>query len=252
MIRYKIYDSHLNMSHKTREALIEFFEAVKGCGRVQAELTAEFCALHFEKAFAVKWYEVLARENGKIVGYIRCLRNPEDDSRWYICEVHVRPEYRNRGIAKKMYNKAMDMIAWYDNVKYVTASVNSDNVNSIKLHESLNFKNTGLPCKFPGLSFEDGETEYITKIYKKLGIPDNPDFAVPKIMPVWKEYFHKRGNKLSDDEAREKLVKILKKTLKGESYFETVWWGRELVGFECTDGDMEYFYLKDDDGELNG
>ncbi|MBR6308032.1 MAG: GNAT family N-acetyltransferase [Lachnospiraceae bacterium] len=245
MIRYKIYDSHLNMSHKTREALIEFFEAVKGCGRAQAELTAEFCALHFEKAFAVKWYEVLARENGKIVGYIRCLRNPEDDTRWYICEVHVRPEYRNRGIAKRMYQKVMDEVAWYDNVKYMTASVHPKNVNSVKLHESLNFINTGHPCRFPGLDFEEGETEYETKIYKSLGFPDNLDYAVPKIMPVWKEYLRKQGSKTSDDAAREKLVKTLKKALTGDCSFDTIWWGNELMGFDYRDGKQKEFYLKD-------
>ena len=252
MIRYKIYDSHLNMSRKTREALVEFFEAVKGCDRKNAELTADFCALHFEKVFAVKWYEVMAREDEKIVGYIRCLRNPEDATNWYICEVHVRPEYRRRGIAGRMYRKVIDVLGEYEDARVVSASVHAENSGSIKLHESLGFTDSGVPCKFPGLSFEEGETEYTRRIYKRLFLPDNLDYAVPKIMPLWKDYLKLHGKKVQGDEAREKLVSILEKALAGKCSFDTIWCGLELVGFEGEDGDTEYFYLKDDDGELNG
>ncbi len=247
MIRYRVIDSHLNMSRKSREALVEFFEAVKGCGMEGAELTADFCALHFEKVFAVKWYEVLASESGQIVGYIRCLRNPEDATRWYICEVHVRPEYRRRGIAGRMYRKVIDVLGEYEDARVVSASVHAENVGSIKLHESLGFTDSGLTCKFPGLSFEDKETEYVRKIYKRLFIPDNLDFAVPKIMPLWKAYLRDHGSSMSDEEAREKLVKLMRKALAGKCSFDTIWCGLEIVGFECLDGDTEYFYLKDED-----
>ena len=247
MIRYKVLDSHLNMSRKTRETLVEFFEAVKGCEREAAELTADFCASDFEKVFAVKWYEVLACDGGEIVGYIRCLRNPEDATYWYICEVHVRREYRRQGIAARMYRKMIDILGEYEDARLVTASVHAENVGSIRLHESLGFVDTGTPCEFPGLCFDEHETEYVRKIYKRLFIPDNLDYAVPKIMPLWKEYFAKRDSKMPEDEARNILVKLLKKALAGECSFDTVWCGVEMVGFECVDDNTEYFYLKEDD-----
>ena len=252
MIRYTIVDSHLNMTKRIREALAEFFEAVKGCGRDVAEFTADFCAKDFEKVFAVKWYEVMARDAGKIVGYIRCLRNPEDATRWYICEVHVRREYRRRGIAGQMYRKIIDVLGEYEDARVVSASVHADNVNSIKLHESLGFTDTGVACKFPGLCFEERETEYVRKIYKRLFIPDNLDYAIPKIMPLWKEYLKKHGKSVSDKADRERLVGILESALEEKCSFDTIWCGLEIVGFEYKDGRNKGFYMREENKEPDG
>ena len=53
-----------------------------------------------------------------------------------IIDIYVEEEYRNRGIAKSLFNKMFDN----KNIKKVTLEVKKDNKNAILLYNSLGFK----------------------------------------------------------------------------------------------------------------
>ena len=53
-----------------------------------------------------------------------------------IIDIYVEEEYRNKGIAKSLFNKMFDN----KNIKKVTLEVKKDNKNAILLYNSLGFK----------------------------------------------------------------------------------------------------------------
>ena len=149
MIRYQIIDSHRNMSQKRRNDLVDFFMEVKVAPEEAAEKQVDFCDW-YESEYAVKWFEVLASDitENRIVGYLRCFRNPDDVKQWYIGDVHVRAGYRKQGIATRMYQKVFSELERFEAAENVISAVRKDNKNSIGLHEKMGFVDTKEPCVF--------------------------------------------------------------------------------------------------------
>lgn len=245
--RRKLVDSHLNLAKKTEDALTDFFMEVKGLGEETArEEQAHFCDW-FEKEHAVKWFEVITWQDGKVVGYLRCLRNPLLATEWFIGDVHVRKVYRRQGIATRMYEKAISTVMKYEAAEQIVSSVHPDNGNSIKLHEKMGFQNTGQPCDFPTFYFDEKETEYCKVLYQYFPIPKKEEYAVEILLPLYRRYLMKNIlNYKEDEKAEEKTLRdYFEKASKGELKFEAIWCGNRLVGFHYQEKDMEITYLEE-------
>lgn len=247
--KYRCYtvDSHLNLTKKAEGALADFFMEVKGLNEASAREQVHFCDW-FEKETAVKWFETIVRDGGRVVGYLRCLRNPEDPSQWFIGDVHVRADHRRQGIATKMYEKTVEAVMEYEAAECIVASVHPQNANSIRLHEKMGFRDTGRSCKFWDCYFDEKETEYQKWLYHHFPISDE-ERAKKLMLPLMQSYLKKEGLSSEDDEmtgkekAGEKLLGLwLMKAARGEAVFESIWCGNRLVGFHYLEGEEEILY----------
>ena len=245
--RRYVVDSHLNLTKKAEDALADFFMEVKGLDEENAREQVHFCDW-FEKETAVKWFETIVRDGGRVVGYLRCLRNPEDPTKWFIGDVHVRADHRRQGIATGMYEKTIEMVMKYEAAECIAASVHSQNANSIRLHEKMGFWNTGQPCRFWNCYFDEKETEYHKWLYHHFPISDE-ERAKKLMLPLVQNYMKKQGINLEDDEmtgkekAGEKLLGLwLMKAARSEAVFESIWCGNRLVGFHYLEGEEEILY----------
>lgn len=133
-MRISIVDTHRHMTAKRKEALCDFFREVKGLADDQAMEQVFFCDW-YEKEYAVKWFEAIASVDGVIAGYLRCFRNPDVKEEWFIGDVHVRPDFRGRDIATKLYEKTIQTVKEYDAAERIISSVHKDNHKSIGLHK---------------------------------------------------------------------------------------------------------------------
>lgn len=216
-MKYIILDSHKNIKAKTIEELALFFEEVKSCSYEDGLVQANFVTDYFEKEFAVKWFEVIVKEKADVVGYLRCLRNPQKATQWFIGDVHVKKAFQGLGIASKMYKRAFDEVLTYEAAEEIVASVHKDNLPSIKLHTKHGFINTGSPCTFPSFFFEKEEKEYKKMLYRYLPVPkEQTEYARERLTPLWKEN------------------EPLTKALLSESFL-TIWCGNRLVGYRYKD-----------------
>jgi len=242
-ITYKVIESHRNLSLKTREALETFFCHVKGQNEEEAASQVDFCYECFEKIHAVKWFEVTAWCKGTVVGYLMCLRNPEDVSNWYVGEIHVAPEFMRRGIATRMYEKVIDTLGDYDLAKILCASIHPGNVASIGLHKKVGFKDSGLHTSFPGLMVDEDETEYIYKLFKFLKIP-YADAAQKVIKPVWDKYVSENKENLHIKKTNAFFREILEEAERGKNDFRAIFFGNDIAGFKFHKGGRLYYYNK--------
>lgn len=213
-MKYIICDSHKNIKNETFESLASFFEEVKACTYEDGLTQAHFVTDYFEKEYAVKWFEVIVKNKTEVAGYLRCLRNPQNATQWFIGDVHVKKAFQGLGIASKMYERAIDEVLTYEAAEEIVASVHPCNVPSVKLHNKHGFINTGCPCTFPSFYFEKEETEYKKMLYRYLPVPpDQAAYACDMLAPVWKE-----------NEA-------LKKALQSDT-FQIIWCGNRLAGYK--------------------
>ena len=228
-VRFIITDSHKNMSKKRKDALLGFFCEVKGIDKEAAEKQVEFCDW-YESEFAVKWFEVLAVDNGDIAGYLRCFRNPDDVHQWFIGDVHVRTKYRRTGIASRMYERVFSELERYEAAENIISAVRKDNINSIGLHTKMGFYDTGEPCRFATFFVDENETKYQKWLYRHMPAPD--EVSVEKLtevfLPVWLE-----AEKTNAGKAKKELKAVLNKARKEGYEIGTVWCGNRLVGFKA-------------------
>ena len=232
-MRYEITDSHRNMPAKKREALKEFFCEVKGIpSKEEAASQVEFCDW-YERDFAVSWFEVIAWDAGQAVGYIRVMRDPKDARKWLSSDVHVREAYRRRGIATRMYRRAVKTLLEFEAAETLIASIDRDNTKSIALHEKLGFRNTKRPCKFADFYVHPEDTKFVKPLYRYLPVPNIPQ-AVERMLPLWMEWKESNGESPNEEKERKALGECLKKAEKKEVIFDGVWRGNRLVGI-CTD-----------------
>ena len=242
--RHAIMDSHRTMTKKAEDALTDFFMEVKGLDAEAARDQVHFCDW-FEKEFAVKWFETVVREGGRIAGYLRCLRNPEDPRQWYVGDVHVRAAYRRQGIAAKMYEKTIEAVMEYEAAECIVASVHPQNEASLRLHEKMGFQDTGRSCQLPDFYFDPDETEYKKWLYRYLPVSDQ-EGAVEVMLPLYQGYLRKNVKDYEENEVADKkmLGVYLMKASRGEAGFECIWCGNRLVGFHYLEGEEEILYLE--------
>ncbi len=113
-----------------------------------------------EYELAVKWFALTAHIDGKLAGFMHLIRHPERDYEWYCCDVNVIDPYKRHGIATAMYQETSKLLLRYGKAYRMTASISSNNIPSIKLHEKLGFFNTHELPSFGGLNFGSDETVY--------------------------------------------------------------------------------------------
>ncbi|MBQ6104431.1 MAG: GNAT family N-acetyltransferase [Lachnospiraceae bacterium] len=242
---YKVIDSHRTMTKKTRKALEEFFQEVKGAPAEVARRQVDFC-WDYERQYAVKWFEVLSWDGDKVVGYLRCMRDPETVKRWYVGDVHVRKAYWQQGIATQMYAEVFATLQDYDSAEKVVVSIDKDNVRSIGLHTKLGFRDTKEPCVFADFYAQENETCYEKLLFMVLDPPRDPEIGVKFILPVWTEWKKQCGTFVDEEEARSSLLTVLRQATEGAVRFETIWNGMNLCGFRMNDGTTkEYNKLKE-------
>ena len=200
-MKYEVTDSHRKMSKRTKKALTDFFCEVKGIPRDAAEGQTGFCDW-YEKDYAVKWFEVTAWEDGAVVGYLRCLRDPNDVRRWYVGDVHVRVAFFRKGVATAMYELMIATVQEYEAAEKLIAAIKRDNVRSIGLHKKC---------------------------------------AVERMLPVYSAWRKLNGNsrKAAD---RKALCGLLQRAEEGIARFESIWCGNRLVGFRMDDGSGEVVF----------
>ena len=127
-----------------------------------------------EYELAVKWFALTAHTDGQLAGFMHLIRHPERDFEWYCCDVNTMDPYRRQGIATAMYQEAETLLLRYGKACRITASVSSQNIPSVKLHEKLGFFDTHEPPAFPGLDFGPDETvfeHYFAKEYPARNVP---------------------------------------------------------------------------------
>jgi len=113
----------------------------------------------YQHVFNVHVYE---DEDGKIAGLIQTSARSKDQTRWHIENIAVLPEYRGKGIAKKLINYVFDTYTSKGANRF-TLEVDIKNQNAIKLYESIGFR------------------KYTTIHYHKLNSKKIDDFKAEKV-----------------------------------------------------------------------
>lgn len=241
-MRILIIDSHRNQTTKRREELCDFFQKVKSLRYEAAYDQTSFCDW-FEKEYAVKWLEAVALDGSKVVGYLRCFRNPDKKEEWFIGDVHVRDAYRGKNIATKMYAKMIQTVQEFESAEHIITSVHRDNFKSIGLHEKMGFVNTKKPCEFANFFFDEKETMFKLKLYQSFPVQDIK-MAQELLLPVWIAYQKSEDSFQNENDAKKAMNKILVKTIANQT-FEAIWCGQRLVGFQYIDQDQTVFYCQE-------
>lgn len=187
--------------------------------------------IEFEKTFAVKWFLILSYDKNTIIGSLLILRNPDDISNWYICNLHTLAEYRRMGVATKMYNAALDIIKEFYLASTITASISADNTASICLHNKLGFRNTSKASEFADFCFEADETMYslwLAERYPAKSVPIHLDI----LQPMWISYMNEIGEHDSEEELAKGLQARIRLSENQEHiFFDIIWSGDESIGF---------------------
>lgn len=222
--------------NKTYE--IKIFDS---CEHLPANAWKKESIRDFEKTFAVKWYAIFTYDGETIIGSLRVLRNPDDISNWYICDVFTMAEYRHMGIATKMYEAAFDLIREYEAASCITVSISATNVPSLYLHKKLGFCDTAKASQFANFCFEADETIYslwLTSRYPARNVPIHLDI----LRPMWIQYRNELGKCESEDILISELQDRINLSENNEHiFFDIIWSGNDAIGFVfySVDGDTQ-------------
>lgn len=245
-MRYEITDSHRKMTAKQKQALTEFFREVKGIPTDEDALQQVYFCDWYEHDFAVSWFEVIAWDGPKAVGYIRVLRDPKDVRQWLSCDVHVRRDYRRRRIATRMYRKVIETLYSFEAAETLIAAVNKNNVKSINLHEKLGFRNTKRLCKFADFYVVEDDTKFVKPLYHYLPVRKNFEGAVERVLPIWTEWKEANGTYRGEEAEKETIRGLLKDVEDGRCRFDGLWRGNRMVGFRTQVGETIVTYNREE------
>ena len=226
-----VRDSHRNLNRIDKALLADFFREVKGMNKEDSFSQAMFCSEYFEYEFAVKWFEVIAYNGFKVVGYLRCLRFPDDATKWYIGDVNVRKAYRRKGIASKMYETVFEVLKRYCDAKCVCASVSKENAPSISLHKKFGFTDSYSPCTFKNFWFDPKESEYDKLLYRYYPVPDT-DKTFDFIWPMFEGFLKTKEDEVPENEAKEMLNDLIAESLLGKEPLIAIFLGNDLAGIK--------------------
>ena len=240
-----VRDSHRNLKKVDKVLLADFFREVKGMNKEDSFSQVMFCSEYFEYEFAVKWFEVIAYEGFRVVGYLRCLRFPDNATKWYIGDVNVRKAYRRKGIASKMYETVFEVLDRYCDAKCVCASVSKENAISITLHKKFGFTDTYSPCTFKNFWFDPKESEFDKLLYKIYPIPDT-DNTFDFLWPVFESFIKTKDENVSEEEARKMLNDLIADSLLGGSSLNAIFLGNDLAGIKLNYKGNTEQYIKHD------
>jgi ribosomal protein S18 acetylase RimI-like enzyme len=77
-------------------------------------------------------------DGGRIVASVLVQKSGNDKTRWYISDIATHPDYRRRGLARKLTSRAMEHARAYG-AQVCTLSVRADNAPAYNLYRSLGF-----------------------------------------------------------------------------------------------------------------
>lgn len=244
-----VRDSHRNLKKLDKALLADFFREVKGMNKEDSFTQAMFCSEYFEYEFAVKWFEVIVYKGLKVVGYLRCLRFPDDATKWYIGDVNVRKAYRGRGIASGMYETVFKELDRFGDSKCVCASVSKENTASIELHKKFGFTDTYAPCTFKNFWFDPKESEYDKILYKYYPVPEG-DKTFDVLWPVFESFIKTKGDNMSAEEAKGMLNDLIADSLLGKEPLIAIFLGNDLKGLKLNyKGTTEEYFKPDKEGQ---
>lgn len=240
-MRYIIADTHRYWKKKQKEALMNFFMQVRNLEENEAYEAVDYID-RYEKEFAVKCFEAIAYDKGCIVGFMRCFRNPEDISGWFVADINVLPDYRKKNVATKLYEMVIEEVSLYDYAEYIEASVKKSNIPSINLHKKVGFIDTNKAGKFASFYFEEDETFFRRTIYSYLPVGDT-EAAMDFLLPLWFETIDSYKSEKDNPLMKYDLHTLLKLSEDGKMLIRTVWHGENLAGLYISDGTNELEYI---------
>lgn len=172
----KTVDSHLNLPKSYWKRLGKFYaDNVWDVSVARATYKVQDLFLEYEREYAVKWLEITAYIEGKLVGCMRVLRNPDDRTKWFFGDVHTDAGFRRQGVASAMYESAISAVRDFYAAECIEASVSLHNTNSIGLHEKMGFVNTGRKPSFANLGFEEDEIIFQLELLTECPMEDTPE-----------------------------------------------------------------------------
>lgn len=121
--------------------------------------------LCFPEAALGKWFSLAAFSDGRLVGWVNFIRNSEDPLSWYLGDLVVAPDFRRKGIARRLIERGLDQIrSKMSGGESVCSYIEKENTPSILLHRSLGFTDTGECRPFENLIFGEDETTYLLQL----------------------------------------------------------------------------------------
>lgn len=235
----KVVDSHRNLPEKYWTDLGRFYarnvwnQPIK----VSSKCVKDFCTA-FELDYAVKWFELCAYKERKLVGFMRVLRNPDVETHWLFCDVHTDKEERRQGIATAMYKKADELVKEFDAAECIEAGISAINTRSIGLHKKLGFEDTGKKPVFAHFEFEPDETIYQKTLYLEYPAMDG-ELHLKILRKLFRAYYRENG--LAQPQH---LTAYIKKLLHSGEEFFLIWCGNRPVGFRYSEQEREISWIK--------
>lgn len=115
----------------------------------------------FPECYEGRWHQIIAFHGHYIVGAVNFLRDRENSLRWYLGDLFVVPEYRRRGIAKRLIRRGIDEIrAKASGGEYIYSYIEAENISSRELHSVLGFADLGECLPFDEFIFGESETTW--------------------------------------------------------------------------------------------
>lgn len=233
----KIIDSYRNLPTCHHTQMEQFLMHIYHCSLEEAKSHLDFFQ-QFEKDYAVKWFEILTYLHSDIVGYMRILRNPDNSTNWFFCDVHTHPDYRRLGIATKMYYFAFQLLKEYEQTTHITASVSATNTSSMELHKKLGFIPSTTKPAFANFLFEPDETLYyywLPTLYPF----QNTNCHIKILEPMWFAYQKGTDNRIALS------AKILTVSSQENTFLKIIWLGNTVAGFIIYYKDAEKLFVLD-------
>lgn len=239
-ITIKVVDSHRNLPEKYWTDLGRFYarNVWSQSAKISAKCVKDFC-IAYELDYAVKWFELCAYKEKKLVGFMRVLRNPDVETHWFFCDVHTDKEERRQGVASAMYARAEELVKEFEAAECIEAGISARNVKSIGLHKKFGFENTGKKPMFAHFEFEPDETVYRKPLYLEYPALDG-EMHGKILRRLFREYYRENGI-----EQPKHVTAFIRELLHSGQDFFLVWCGNRPVGFRYTKEGQETSWIRD-------
>lgn len=107
---------------------------------------------------------LIAKDGDQYIGMIGAF--PKNENTWNIKAVYVTPNYRSKGVSKKLVAEMLSRIDSMENIQEVILSVNVMGEAAIKLYKNFGFE---VFDTIKGVTFGDGQTyDKHEMVYRKL------------------------------------------------------------------------------------
>lgn len=117
------------------------------------------------KAVSRKWFSFAAFSDGRLVGWVNFIRNSGNPLSWCLGDLVVAPDFRRKGIARRLIERGLDQIrSKMSGGESVCSYIEKENTPSILLHKSLGFIDTGECRPFENFIHGEDETTYLLQL----------------------------------------------------------------------------------------